>query len=115
MDETRAENRTLRVLYFCETEDVEQVISRVKQLSIFFPPPHVEFVRVDDTIPDWKQMLIMSLCDDNIIANSTFSWWAAFLNLHPMKRVYYPAVWFGPDGPKVNEKDYFPEGWVKLE
>ena len=114
-NETRAENRTLRVLYFCETEDVEQVISRVKELSIYFPVPHVEFVRVDDTIPDWKQMLIMSLCDDNIIANSTFSCWAAFLNLGPMKRVFYPAVWFGPVGPKVNEKDFFPEGWVKLE
>lgn len=115
MAETRAVNRTLRVLYFCETEDVHVVVERVKALSLDFPAPGVEFVRVDDTIPDWKQMLLMSLCDDNIIANSTFSWWSAFLNLSPAKRVFYPATWFGEHGPRVQLADFFPASWVRLD
>ena len=52
-------------------------------------------MKVDDNIPDWKQMLIMANCDANIIANSTFSWWGAYFNKNPKKIVCYPNVWFG--------------------
>jgi hypothetical protein len=58
-------------------------------------------------------MLLMSVCDHNIIANSTFSWWGAYLNQNPSKIVCYPGTWFGP-ALKHDTRDLFPTDWVKM-
>ena len=55
----------------------------------------------------------MSLCRHNIIANSSFSWWAAWLNAHPDKMVAGPANWFG--NPKLQNPDILPPGWLRIE
>ena len=70
---------------------------------------------MDDFIPDWQQMLLMSICNDNIIANSTFSWWGSYFNENPDKIVCYPGVWFGPKLTQNNTVDLFPEDWKKIE
>ena len=74
----------------------------------------VKFVFVRDTIADWQQMLLMSVCDHNIIPNSSFSWWGAYFNANPAKIVCYPNIWFGP-GVSHDTRDLCPKSWVKVE
>jgi len=106
-----------RVLYFCEKEDNNTVLEIIQKLNESFP--NVLFVKVDDTIPDWKQLLLMSCCHHTIIANSTFSWWGAYLNDSVEKIVCYPSVWFGvrvTQGKSHDDymKDLYPEDWIKI-
>jgi len=102
---------SIRVLYFCQEIDNESVSKIVSRLQTSFS--EVEFVKVDDAIEDWKQMLIMSCCDHNIIANSTYSWWAAYFNSNKNKHVCYPSNWFGP-ALTHNTVDLFPSDWQKI-
>ena len=61
---------------------------------------------------DFEDMRLMSLCKHNIIGNSSFSWWAAWLNQSAGKRVAGPTKWFGD--PKLNNPDILPADWLKI-
>ncbi|ATG45006.1 hypothetical protein PhaeoP18_03093 [Phaeobacter piscinae] len=61
---------------------------------------------------DYEDMRLMSLCKHNIIGNSSFSWWAAWLNQTPDRRVAGPAKWFGD--PKLNNPDILPPDWLRI-
>lgn len=63
---------------------------------------------------DYIDMYLMSMCKHNITANSTFSWWGAWLNQNPDKIVVAPKDWFGPAKAGVDTKDLIPETWIKL-
>ncbi|MEQ9693079.1 alpha-1,2-fucosyltransferase [Shimia sp. SDUM112013] len=58
---------------------------------------------------DYDDLRLMSLCSHNIIANSSFSWWGAWLNDNPDKIVTAPATWFADA--KMHNPDILPEGW----
>ena len=59
---------------------------------------------------------LMSMCKDNIICNSSFSWWAAYLNLNPDKRVIVPPHWFSEKYEGLNNtKDLIPPEWQILK
>jgi hypothetical protein len=104
-------NRICRVVYFCEKDDIIDVSNIIATLMKEFPD--VEFVKADDVIDDWQQMLIMSCCHDNIIANSSFSWWGSYFNQNENKIVCYPYEWFGPN---LNHDtiDLYPNDWKKI-
>ena len=59
-----------------------------------------------------EDMRLMSACTHNIIANSTFSWWSAWLNGNPEKIVVAPENWFAT--PKLTNPDIMPNSWVKV-
>ena len=56
---------------------------------------------------------MMSLCQHNIIANSTFSWWGAYMNENDNK-VFYPNKWFGAAQGNKNTNDLFMDNWIKI-
>lgn len=61
---------------------------------------------------DYEDLRLMSLCHHNIIANSTFSWWGAWLNQNPDKIIIAPKEWFRSR--ELNAKDVIPKPWIKI-
>ena len=109
----KTNNKNLKILYFSEKKDATLVDETINNLKNLFPD--CIFIKAFDYAEDWEQMLMMSLCSHNIIANSTFSWWSAYFNSNKDKIVCYPAVWFGPRLIDVNNtRDLFPDGWIKI-
>lgn len=104
--------KVIKILYFCEQQDNEDVNKTISLLSNQFS--NCAFIKANDQIPDWEQLLMMSSCGHNIIANSTFSWWGAYLNSNPDKIVCYPETWFGQKLPH-DTLDLFPEDWFKVQ
>jgi len=102
-----------RILYCCESEDNEYVGEQIARLHSKFS--NIEFVKIPDTAEDYEQLLIMSCCDHNIIANSTFSWWAAYFNQNSPKMVCYPSVWFGEAYKDNEHNDLFPANWIQIQ
>ena len=99
------------IYYFCEDQDIEDVIPIIRELSLFYSL--YRFEKGTKQLSDWEQLLFMSCCNHNIIANSTFSWWAAYFNSWEDKIVCYPSVWFGPSA-NHNTMDLCPESWNKI-
>ena len=101
----------LEVLYFCEDEDIDIVNEIIYKLNEDFPD--FQFKRVPNSFTDWQQLLLMSCCKYNIIANSSFSWWSAYLNTNEDKLIFYPYLWFGPSAGH-DTKDMCPPDWIKI-
>ena len=112
LDNYKTSNTELTVMYFCEDEDIDDVQTKILYLSEKFP--ELKFIRGDNNLEDWEQMLLMSCCHHNIIANSSFSWWSAYFNSWNDKIVCYPSVWFGQTA-NINTIDLCPPNWTKIE
>jgi hypothetical protein len=68
-----------------------------------------KFVYIEKNL-DIVDMFLMSYCSHNIIANSSFSWWGAYLNKSSNKKVVAPSNWFGPKL-EYNAKDIYCNDW----
>ena len=100
---------------------VEMMLAQVPQAHFYIFSDDVEWVQQNLRLPratvvscnrgadSWQDMMLMSLCRHNIICNSTFSWWGAWLNANPEKRVIAPSRWLtDTDMPYI-----IPETWIK--
>ena len=64
---------------------------------------------------NWQEdMYFMSQAKHNIVANSSFSWWSAWLNRNPNKKEIAPSSWYRKDA-KINDKDVIPQDWIKIK
>jgi hypothetical protein len=70
------------------------------------------FVTHNDTGAAHEDLMLMRQCRHNIIANSTFSWWGAWLNDNPQKIVVSPRKWFKNN--RGQENDLLPSEWIRL-
>jgi Glycosyl transferase family 11 len=69
------------------------------------------FVDHNDQANGHEDLRLMAACSHNIIANSTMSWWGAWLNPNPTKLVCAPKVWRNP---KISYADLIPSGWLRI-
>jgi hypothetical protein len=68
---------------------------------------------ITDSAPDYVDFRMLMSMDHQIIGNSSFSWWAAWMNDNPDKVVVAPKKWFGPRlAPTHPTKDLIPKGWL---
>jgi hypothetical protein len=79
--------------------------------TIFGDEENIVYIESNNQFID---MCLMTMCEHNIIANSTFSWWGAWLNPNPNKRVIAPTKWFGPGLSHLNTNDIIPNNWIKI-
>jgi hypothetical protein len=80
-----------------------------KYLKPEYPVTYIDFNGKERAYEDLRLMI---QCKHHIIANSTFSWWGAWLCQNPNKIVYAPAKWFNDDS--INTKDLLPDGWIRI-
>ena len=71
------------------------------------------FIDIYNGKKDYLELMLMSKCRNNIIANSSFSWWGAFLNRNPGKTIFIPANWVADQTINKNIKLDFPS-WFKI-
>jgi hypothetical protein len=76
--------------------------------------PHIpgEIVSVEVSKSQYEDFYLLQSCQHQILANSSFSWWAAYLNSNPNKIVIAPKRWFNQVD--YNTKDLFPESWITI-
>ncbi len=83
------------------SDDIEWCKENFKGDNIFYSPFKSE---VED-------LCLISQCEHQIIANSSFSWWGAYLCEFSSNKVIAPKIWFGPQGPQ-DTQDIYPENWI---
>ena len=80
----------------------------------FVPAANLVHVRGDPDRP-WEDLALMARCHHHVVANSSFSWWGAWLNPSSDKTVIVPRAWFTPIGLRQqNTCDLWPADWILL-
>lgn len=123
------EPRTNRVHGLCSREYYEKAVQRIlvefpeaaffvfsddpvwARANLSFDRP-ANYVDHNDQGHAWEDLRLMAHCRHHIIANSSFSWWGAWLATEPNKRVIAPRQWFAD--PEQDDHDIIPTSWIRL-
>ena len=97
--------RVAQPKFFIFSDDIEWVKNNIR---INFP---CQYVENNHGAESYNDMRLMSLCQHHIIANSSFSWWGAWLGTYIKKIVISPKKWFANDN---NVSDLFPPDWIAI-
>lgn len=100
------ENKIQSPTYYVFSDDMEWV---KKNFKTNYKAIYVDF---NDAATGFEDLKLMSHCQHNIIANSSFSWWSAWLNTNPNKIVIAPEHWF--NGDQYDYTDVVPKSWIKI-
>lgn len=73
----------------------------------------IVFVSGNEGANSWQDMALMSMCRHHIVANSSFSWWGAWLSVNKGD-VFAPSKWFNPANVIFNIHDFIPDNWCIL-
>ena len=92
---------------FIFSDDIKWVKENIKL------PYEMVYVDFNKGKESYNDMRLMSMCKHNVIANSSFSWWGAYLNKNHYKVVVAPQKWFNED--TQNQHDVIPEKWIRIE
>ena len=92
--------------FFIFSDEPEWVENNLK---LKFP---TTYIKNNDSSKSHEDLKLMALCKHNIIANSTFSWWGAWLNKNNDKIIISPAKWFQTES--IDYSDVIPNGWIKI-
>lgn len=95
--------------YYIFSDDIEWV-----KANFLCQRENVVYVHYNVANDGWKDMYLMSLCKHNIIANSSFSWWGAWLNSNPDKIVITPKQWFANNSMNDQTLDLIPTNWLRI-
>ncbi len=99
-------NRMPNAVFYIFSDDMQWVKANFQLAA-----PTI-FVDINSSHNAYEDMRLMSHCKHHIIANSSFSWWGAWLNVNPDKIVIAPAKWM--NDPKAIVKDLLPDSWIRL-
>lgn len=101
------EDKYENIIYFVFSDDIKWVRENLKiENSVF--------VTSSKNRSPHEDMYLMSLCKHNIIANSSFSWWGAWLNQSSSKIVIAPQRWFANSKMQRQSIDIVPDNWIRL-
>lgn len=81
------------LLIFNEQDDQAEVQERIRHIVAGNSEDLVLHFASSYNLTDWEELMVMSICGANVIANSTFSWWGSYLNCHLGSTTVYPSVW----------------------
>lgn len=97
------EQKMNNITYFVFSDDMEYAYQLFKDVQ-----REIVYVQYTPANPTLDDFFIMKACKHIIMANSSFSWWAAWLNNNPDKQVLYPKTnWAGPD--------FYPKEWTMIQ
>ena len=91
---------------FAFSDDPEWVFKNLKL------PMDIQFIEHNSSKKNYEDLRLMSQCNHNIIANSSFSWWGAWLNRSPKRTIISPKKWYVDKN--IKNIDIIPNNWVKI-
>lgn len=99
-------NKEENINYFIFSDDIDWVKDNLKVNN-------AAYIDSEEKRLPHEDIYLMSLCKNNIIANSSFSWWGAWLNQNDKKIVIAPKRWFADEKMYAQSKDIICKSWIK--